>query len=161
MLRKIRQGPPGPWLPGEGGVAPFDPPALCSSGIGRESIKFAASSEATHLPSHELKVESVPSMKPEEKTRPICPQIQRGKSVCFCGTSPSRGCGLPQGERSVPLGGFQRAQPLARPLVTFPATGKSPGCRAWLCHALAERLQVGAGTTSPVKAPGARGGAPA
>ena len=29
------------------------------------------------------------------------------------------------------------------PLVTFPATGKSPGCRAWLCHALAERLHQG------------------
>ena len=31
---KIRQGPPGPWTPGEGGLAPFDPPALCPSGIG-------------------------------------------------------------------------------------------------------------------------------
>ena len=40
------------------------------------------------------------------------------------------------------------------PLVTFPATGKSPGCRA-------ERLQVGAGAASPAKTPGARGGAPA
>ena len=29
------------------------------------------------------------------------------------------------------------------PLVTFPATGKSPGCRTWLCHALAERLHHG------------------
>ena len=32
-----------------------------------------------------------------------------------------------QGERSVPLRGFQRAAALGAPLVTFPATGKSPG----------------------------------
>ena len=52
------------------------------------------------------------------------------------------------------LAGFQRAAALGAPLVTFPATGKSPGCRAWQSHALAERLQVGAGTTNPAKAPG-------
>ena len=27
MLRKIRQEPPGSWTSGEGGLAPFDPPA--------------------------------------------------------------------------------------------------------------------------------------
>ena len=45
---------------------------------------------------------------------------------------------MPQGERSVPLS-RSRGAALGAPLVTFPATGKSPGCRAWLCHALAER----------------------
>ena len=29
------------------------------------------------------------------------------------------------------------------PLVTFVVKRKSPGCRAWLCHALAERLHQG------------------
>ena len=73
---------------------------------------------------------------------------------------------MPQGERERkvkhfslgPPQGVQGRSPGA-PLVTFPATGKSPGCRAWQSHALAERLQVGAGATSPAKAAGTRGGA--
>ena len=48
--------------------------------------------------------------------------------------------------------GIPKGAALGAPLVTFPATGKSPGCRA-------ERLQVDAGATSPVKSPGVRGGA--
>ena len=57
--------------------------------------------------------------------------------------------------------GIPKGAALGAPLVTFPASGKSPGCRAWQSHALAERLQVGAGTTSPArKSPGAWGGAP-
>ena len=65
----------------------MDSPAPCPSGIGRGSIEPAASSGAS-LPRHGLKTQSVPSMKPEEKIRPICPQTQSGKSVYFCGTSP-------------------------------------------------------------------------
>ena len=49
---------------------------------------------------------------------------------------------MPQGERSVPLS-RSRGAALGAPLVTFPATGKSPGCRAWQSHALAERLHQG------------------
>ena len=64
---------------------------------------------------------------------------------------------MPQGERERkvkhfslgPPRGIPKGTALGAPLVTFPATGKSPGCRA-------ERLQVGAGTTSPAKAPGCR-----
>ncbi len=40
------------------------------------------------LPSHGLKTESVPSMKPKEKTRPICPPAQSGKSVFCCVWNP-------------------------------------------------------------------------
>ena len=41
---KIRQEPPGSWTSGEGGLAPFDPPAFCPSGIGcggKESAAFS------------------------------------------------------------------------------------------------------------------------
>ena len=41
---KTHQEPPGPWTSGEGGVAPFDPPALCPSGIGGGGTGSAASS---------------------------------------------------------------------------------------------------------------------
>ena len=50
--------------------------------------------------------------------------------------------------------GIPKGAALGAPLVTFPATGKSPGCRA-------ERLLVGAGATSrgyqPRKSPGVEG----
>ena len=106
---KTHQEPPGSWTSGEGGVAPFDPPAFCPSGIGCDSLNLQASSKPRHLPSHGLKTQSVPSMKPKEKTRPICPPTQSGKSVYFCGTSPIEGvAATPQGERSVPLRGVPR-----------------------------------------------------
>ena len=52
-----------------------------------------------------------------------------------------------------PQWGFRGAPP-DTPLVTFVVKRKSPGCRAWQSHALAERLQVGAGTAVPQKPPG-------
>ncbi len=58
---------------GTRGRTPLDSPAFCPSGIGRGNLNPQASSGASHPPSHGLKAESVPSMKPEEKTRPICP----------------------------------------------------------------------------------------
>ena len=42
---KTHQEPPGSWTSGEGGLAPFDPPALCPSGIGGGGTGSAASSE--------------------------------------------------------------------------------------------------------------------
>ena len=62
--------------------APFDPPALCPSGIGCGGIEPAASSGVS-LPRHGLTAESVPLTEPKEKTRPIFPQTQSGKSVLF------------------------------------------------------------------------------
>ena len=43
---KTHQEPPGSWTSGEGGLAPFDPPALCPSGIGGGGTGSAASSGA-------------------------------------------------------------------------------------------------------------------
>ena len=70
---KTHQEPPGSWTSGTRGRTPLDSPAFCPSGIGRGNLNPQASSGASHPPSHGLKAESVPSMKPEEKTRPICP----------------------------------------------------------------------------------------
>ena len=95
----------------------MDSPALCPSGIGCGSIKSAASSGASHPPSHGLKTQSVPSMKPKEKTRPICPQTQSGKSVFFCGTSPVEGVaarGAAGGAKRPPRGSTQRGTPSGR-----------------------------------------------
>ena len=115
--------------PGEGGVAPFDPPVFCPSGIVHHQLDPQASSGVTHLPRHGLKAESAFSMKPREKTRPICSQTESGKSVYFLWQRAAR----VQAQRSTnkggfsALAGFQRAAALGAPLVTFPATGKSPG----------------------------------
>ena len=66
------------------GRTPLDSPTFCPSGIGCGNLNSQASSKPI-LPSHGLKVESVPLTKPEEKTRPICPPTQSGKSVFCCG----------------------------------------------------------------------------
>ena len=89
---------------GEGGVAPFDPPALCPSGIGCAGLNLQASSGAPHLPSHGLKTQSVPSMKPEEKDKtdlPTNPKWQIGLFLCL---KPFLG-GAATPRSVVPLGG--------------------------------------------------------
>ena len=75
---KTHQGPPGLEFEelltsGEGGAAPFDPPAFCPSGIVRNNLNPQASSMAMYLPRHRLKVESVPSIEPKEKTKTDLP----------------------------------------------------------------------------------------
>ena len=66
-------------------------------------------------------------------------------------SSPSSPCGEsfggvrePQGGDNVPpSGGVPRGvSPLGDSLVTFSSGRKSPGCRAWQGHALAERLHI-------------------
>ena len=66
------------------GADPLGFPGLCPSGIGCGNLNPQASSGSS-LPRHGLKIQSIPSMKPEEKTRPICPPTRSGKSVYFCG----------------------------------------------------------------------------
>ena len=141
---KTHQGPPGPWTPGEGGVAPFDPPALCPSGIGCDSLNPQVSSRAP-LPRHGLKTESVPLMKPKEKNKtdlPISSKWQIGlflwqkvarrepeRSAASAKRAVRDGCSFQSNRACAPSlepdcvrfpkfcwnpGGFQRAQPLAR-----------------------------------------------
>ena len=75
-------------------------------------------------------------MKPEEKTRPICPPNQSGKSVFFCGRK-QPGCKRQRSTKEgdfCALAGFQRAAALGDSLVTFSSGRKSPGCRAERLH---------------------------
>ena len=136
----------------------MDSPALCPSGIGCSSLSPQASSKPRHLPRHGLKTESVPLMKPEEKTKTDLPTNSKWQIGLLLWLKVARR----ETERSAASAkraatthrGIPKGAALGAPLVTFPASGKSPGCRA-------ERLQVGAGTTSPArKSPGAWGGAP-
>ena len=96
-------------------------------------------------------------MKPKEKIRPIYPPTQSGKSVYFCGTNPIEGVREPQGERSVPLS-RSRGAALGAPLVTFPASGKSPGVEGR--SALLTGECRGGCAPSHRQARGRRGGAP-
>ena len=131
---KTHQEPPGSWTSGEGGLAPFDPPALCPSGIGCDNLNPQASSMAP-LPRHGLKTESVPSMKPEEKIRPICPLSSKWQIGLFLWLKVARR----ETERSAASAkravtthrGIPKGAALGAPLVTFPATGKSPGVEGW------------------------------
>ena len=108
------------------------------------------------MPRHGLKAESAFLMKPREKTRPICSQTESGKSVYFLWQRAAR----VQAQRSTnkggfsALAGFQRAAALGAPLVTFPATGKSPGVEG------RSALLVGAGTTVLHKSPEVGGARP-
>ena len=135
---------------GEGGVAPFDPPALCPSGIVCDNLNLQASSGASHLPRHGLKTESVPSMKPEEKTKTDLPTNSKWQIGLFLWHKPYRGgAACRRGSEASPSGG--------------------PGVPPWrifgdfLFEKKVTRVQGGApalgfaGATSPAKIPGGRG----
>ena len=125
------------------GALPLDPVGgLLSSPQRRQAPlppERGASSDGTQainrLPRHGLTAGSVPLIEPKEKIRPICPPTQSGKSVFFCGTNPIEGvAGTAGGAGAKSVSLFTRspsrgpgAAALGAPLVTFPATGKSPG----------------------------------
>ena len=69
---KTHQEPPGSWTSGTRGRTPLDSPGFCPSGIGCEQ-KGSRHPRGLPLPSHGLKTESVPSMKPEEKNKTDLP----------------------------------------------------------------------------------------
>ena len=56
------------------------------------------------------------------------------RSFVVAESSPGASAAQHQKGRFFALAGFQRAAALGAPLVTFPATGKSPGCRAERLH---------------------------
>ena len=142
---------PGP--PAQGGEPPWipPPPTLAVLVVGKKACGILEGNTPT-VPRIESRGCSLEGTKGKNKDRFAHPLKVANRSL-FVVQALSRGCGLPQGERSVPLRGIPKGTALGAPLVTFPATGKSPGCRA-------ERLQVGAGTAVPQKPPGWRGGAP-
>ena len=130
MLRKIRQGPPGPWTPGTRGRTPLDSPAPCPSGIGCGSIEPAASSGAS-LPSHGLKIEGVTPVELEEENKTDLPTTPKWQIGLFLWQKVARR----ETERSAASAkraatthrGIPKGAALGAPLVTFPASGKSPG----------------------------------
>ena len=130
MLRKIRQGPPGPWTPGTRGRTPLDSPAPCPSGIGCGSIEPAASSGAS-LPSHGLKIEGVTPVELEEENKTDLPTTPKWQIGLFLWQKVARR----ETERSASSAkraaathwGIPKGAALGAPLVTFPASGKSPG----------------------------------
>ena len=148
---KTHQEPPGSWTSGTRGRTPLDSPAPCPSGIGCGGLNLQASSKPT-LPSYGLKTESVPSMKPEKKNKTDLPTNSKWQIGLFLWLKVARR----ETERSAASAkraaathrGIPKGAALGAPLVTFPATGKSPGCRA-------ERLHQGSlGLPAPQKPPG-------
>ena len=135
----------------------MDSPAPCPSGIVRDSLNPQASSGAI-LPSHGLKTQSVPSMKPEEKNKTGLPTQLKvaNRSFVVAESSPARD-GAQRSEREKGGGhapGDSKGRSPWRAFGDFPRDGK------------VTRVQGGApasgvaGATSPAKTPGARGGAP-
>ena len=88
---KTHQEPPGSWTSGEGGLAPFDPPAFCPSGIGCDSLNPQASSGAP-LPRHGLAAESVtPGKTRGEKKTDLPTQLKvANRSFVVAESSPAR-----------------------------------------------------------------------
>ena len=108
----------------------MDSPAPCPSGIGCGSIEPAASSGAS-LPSHGLKIEGVTPVELEEENKTDLPTTPKWQIGLFLWQKVARR----ETERSAASAkraatthrGIPKGAALGAPLVTFPATGKSPG----------------------------------
>ena len=103
------------------------------------------------LPRHGLKVAGVSSMGASGEKNANCFTVSKWQiPLPLVAPSPFEGVRLAAGgagANSETLfarspSGVQGGPP-DTPLVTFVVKRKSPGCRAWLCHALAERLHQG------------------
>ena len=140
---KIRQEPPGLEFgelltSGTRGRTPLDSPALCPSGIVRGNLNHQASSGGT------------PPAMPRIDSRECFPDGAEGKNKTDLLTNSKWQIGLflwlkvarREPERSAASAkraatthrGIPKGAALGAPLVTFPATGKSPGCRAERLH---------------------------
>ncbi len=125
---KTHQEPPGSWTSGEGGLAPFDPPALCPSGIGCGSLNPQTSSGASHLPRHGLTAGSVtPGKTREEKKTDLPTQLKvANRSFVVAESSPARD-GAQRSEREKGGGhapGDSKGRSPWRAFGDFPRDGK-------------------------------------
>ena len=112
MLRKIRQGPPGPWTPGARGRTPLDSPALCPSGIGCDNLNPQASSIAPHPPHHGLTAGGCFPGKARGENKTNSPTRSKWKIGLFLCLKPYLGgAATPQGGNNVPPSGGPGAQP--------------------------------------------------
>ena len=147
----------------------MDSPAPCPSGIGCGSIEPAASSGAS-LPSHGLKIEGVTPVELEEENKTDLPTTPKWQIGLFLWQKVARR----ETERSAASAkraatthrGIPKGTALGAPLVTFPATGKSPGCRAERLHQGPHGLPAphnppGRGAERPLMGRSAEDGAPA
>ena len=108
----------------------MDSPAPCPSGIGCGSIEPEASSGAS-LPSHGLKIEGVTPVELEEENKTDLPTTPKWQIGLFLWQKVARR----ETERSAASAkraatthrGIPKGAALGAPLVTFPASGKSPG----------------------------------
>ena len=128
---KTHQEPPGSWTSGTRGRTPLDSPALCPSGIVRGNLNHQASSGAP------------PPAVPRIDSRECFSDGTEGKNKTDLLTNSKWQIGLflwlkvarREPERSAASAkravttyqGIPKGAALGAPLVTFPATGKSPG----------------------------------
>ncbi len=125
---KTHQETPGSWTSGTRGQTPLDSPGFCPSGIGCEQ-KGSRHPRGLPLPSHGLKTESVPSMKPEEKNKTDLPtQLKVANRSKFVVETLLGGCGNAAGGTTCPPQGGQGHSP-GTPLVPFVVKRKEP--RVW------------------------------
>ena len=158
---KTHQEPPGSWTSGEGGLAPFDPPAPCPSGIGCGNLNPQASSGATHLPCHGLKVESVPSKEPKGRIKTDLPTISKWQIGLFLWLKPYRGdAARRRGSEASPSGDSKGHSPW-RAFGDFPRDGKVTRVPSMALPCSRGAPAGGCRDYRPAKIPGARGGAPA
>ncbi len=125
---KTHQEPPGSWTSGEGGLAPFDPPAFCPSGIVCNNLNPQASSGASHLPSHGLAAGSVtPGKTRGEKKTGLPTQLKvANRSFVVAESSPARD-GAQRSEREKGGGhapGDSKGRSPWRAFGDFPRDGK-------------------------------------
>ena len=108
-------------------------PVLCTtppSPIPPFSPKVASKRATNPLPSHGLTAEYSSSLKPKETAQPIARTTSKWQLHLRQWQNPYRGgCGLPQGERSVPLRGSRGLAP-GESLPTFFSEESRPGCGA-------------------------------
>ena len=121
---KTHQGPPGPWTPGEGGVAPFDPLASCPSGIVCDNLNPQTSSEAI-LPRHGLTTESMATVKHREKNKTDLPTQLKvaNRSIFLAEGSPAR-CVSERKKGGNPRTGKVQGRSPWRAFGDFPRDGK-------------------------------------
>ena len=148
----------------------MDSPAFCPSGIVRDSLNPQASSGASHLPSHGLAAGSVTPGKTrgEKKTGlPTSSKWQIGLGLWQKVARRETERSAASAKRAATTHrGIPKGTALGAPLVTFPATGKSPGCRAERLHQGSQGLPAphklpGRGAERPLMGRSAEDGAPA
>ena len=119
------------------------------SPIPRIAPKVAPKRATKTLPRHGLTAEYFSWSKPKETTKTDSPTTSKWQIGLFLWQNPHRGgCGLPQGERSVPLSRSRGAAP-GESLVTFFSQESHPGAGRSAC------ISGDAGTLVPAKASGA------